>query len=176
VAPVLVVVGGLPATGKSTVATVLARRLQSPYLAVDRIEQAITLWSALTHPVGAVGYAVAYDLAGEQLSIGLNVVVECVNPIAVTRDAWVSTAARAGAGIVEVELVCTDSSAHRHRVETRTSDVDGLIKPSWEDIGQLDYDPWDRAHLVIDSAVTSPRDTAERIASEVGRKQRRRSG
>lgn len=174
VSPVLVVVGGLPATGKSTVATLLARRMGSPYLRVDRIEQAIVAWSALAHPVGAVGYAVAYELAREQLSLGLDVVVECVNPIAVTRDAWVSTAERAGAGIVEVELVCSDSLAHRRRVETRLSDVEGLVKPSWEDVGRLEYDPWDRAHLVIDSADTSAGDAVERIAAEVASRQRAR--
>lgn len=129
--PVLVVFGGLPATGKSTVATLLARRMRSPYLRVDRIEQAIVGWSALVHPVGPVGYAVAYELAGEQLSLGLDVIVECVNPIAVTRDAWVSTGESAGAGTVEVELVCSDSLAHRRRVATRVSDVEGLVKPDW---------------------------------------------
>jgi len=174
VPPVLVVVGGLPATGKSTVATLLARRIGCSYLRVDRIEQAIVAWSALAHPVGAVGYAVAYELAGEQLSLGLNVVAECVNPIAVTRDAWVSTADRAGAGIVEVELVCSDSLVHRRRVQTRPSDVAGLVKPSWEHIGRSDYDPWDRAHLVIDTADTPPVDAVEQIASEVAARQRPR--
>jgi hypothetical protein len=58
VPPVLVVVGGLPATGKSTIAIVLAQRTSTPYLRVDRIEQAIVAWSALSHPLGPVGYAV----------------------------------------------------------------------------------------------------------------------
>jgi predicted kinase len=77
VPPVLVVVGGLPATGKSTIAIALARRTATPYLRVDRIEQAIVAWSALSHPLGPVGYAVAHALAREQLELGLNVIVEC---------------------------------------------------------------------------------------------------
>src|SRR5919199_3650566 len=97
--PVLVVVGGLPATGKSTIGERVARLVRAPYLRVDRIEQAIVAYSPLEHPVGAAGYAVAYALAGEQLTLGLDVIVECVNPVAVTRDAWADTAARAGAGI-----------------------------------------------------------------------------
>ena len=40
-APVLVVVGGLPATGKSTVASALARQAGFAFVRVDRIEQAI---------------------------------------------------------------------------------------------------------------------------------------
>jgi predicted kinase len=76
VLPVLVVVGGLPATGKSTIATALARQTSTPYLRVDRIEQAIVTWSSLSHPVGPVGYAVAHELAREQLELGSDVIVE----------------------------------------------------------------------------------------------------
>ncbi|RYZ31374.1 MAG: adenylyl-sulfate kinase, partial [Propionibacteriaceae bacterium] len=83
--PVLVVVGGLPGAGKSTVAQALARRRRIPFLRIDRIEQAVVDHTALTHPVGPVGYAVAHRLAGEQLALGLDVVVECVNPLTLTR-------------------------------------------------------------------------------------------
>jgi len=69
--------------------------------------------------------------AREQLELGLDVIVECVNPIAVTRDSWLRTAAEAGAAILEVEVACSDESEHRRRVETRTSDVEGLLKPTW---------------------------------------------
>jgi predicted kinase len=97
VPPILVVVGGLPATGKSTIATALARQTSIPYFRVDCIEQAIVAWSPLSHPVGPVGYAVAHALTREQLKLGLDVIVECVNPTAVTRDGWVRTAEAAGA-------------------------------------------------------------------------------
>ena len=66
---VLVVVGGLPATGKSTIARILAEQTKTSYLRVDRIEQTIVAWSALSRPVGPVGYAVAYELAQEQLQL-----------------------------------------------------------------------------------------------------------
>jgi predicted kinase len=163
--PVLVVVGGLPATGKSTIAERLARLVQAPYLRVDRIEQALVAYSSLEHPVGVAGYAVAYALASEQLALGLDVIVECVNPIALTRDAWVATAARAEAGIVEVEVICSDRAEHRRRVLTRPTDVEGLVKPTWEDVLGREYQPWTRPHLVIDSAQTSPADAAHRIAA-----------
>jgi predicted kinase len=167
VLPVLVVVGGLPATGKSTIANHLARRVRAPYLRVDRIEQAIVAYSALTHPVGVAGYAVAYALAGEHLFLGLDVIVECVNPIALTRDSWVSTASGAGAAVVEVEVVCSDPDEHRRRVETRASDVEGLVKPTWDQVLRRDYHPWSRPHVSIDSAGTSAEEAAERIAAEV---------
>jgi predicted kinase len=162
--PVLVVIGGLPASGKSTIAGRLARLLRAPYLRVDRIEQAVVAWSSLEHPVGAAGYAVAYALAAEQLALGLDVIVECVNPIALTRDSWVSTAAAVGAAVDEVEVICSDPVEHRRRVVTRGTDVEGLVKPTWEDILSREYQPWERPHLVIDSATTPPDQAAEHIA------------
>jgi len=164
---VLVVVGGLPATGKSTIATVLAKRTKTPYLRVDRIEHAIVSWSALSHPLGPVGYAVAHELALEQLRLGLDVIVECVNPLALTRDAWLDTAAAAGAAIVEVEVVCSDEAEHRRRVETRTSDVEELVKPGWTAVMNREYEPWSRKHLVVDSATTSAESAAQLITSMI---------
>jgi len=163
---VLVVIGGLPATGKSTIATALARRTATPYVRVDRIEQAIVAWSPLSHPLGPVGYAVAYELALEQLQLGLDVIAECVNPVAVTREGWVGTAARARSALIEV--ICSDEAEHRYRVETRTSDVDGLSKPTWSAVVRREYEPWTREYLVIDSTKTSPEEAANRIATQMG--------
>ena len=164
---VLVVVGGRPATGKSTIATVVARRTKAPYLRVDRIEQTIVAWSALTHPLGPVGYAVAYELAREQLRLGLDVIAECVNPIALTRDAWLDIAAASGAAIVEVEVICSDEVEHRRRVATRTTDVEGLLKPTWSEIMDREYEPWSRPHLLVDSARISVEDAAKLIAARM---------
>jgi predicted kinase len=166
--PVLTVIGGLPATGKSTIAAALAARQRTPYLRVDRIEHAIVAWSSLSHPLGAVGYAVAYELAGEQLQLGLDVVVECVNPVRITRDAWLSTAAAGGAGVVEVELICSDEAELRRRVETRASDVAGLVKPGWSAVVEREYEPWNRARLVIDTATKSAAAAVECVASRIG--------
>jgi predicted kinase len=167
--PVLVVVGGLPATGKSTIATALAKRTSTSYLRVDRIEQAIVAWSALSHPLGPVGYAVAHALAREQLELGSDVIVECVNPTAFTRDGWVETAKAMGAELVEVEVICSDEDEHRRRAEVRSSDVEGLVKPTWAAITEREYETWLRRPLVIDSAITSPDRAAQKIASRMAR-------
>ncbi|QUQ66746.1 AAA family ATPase [Kutzneria sp. CA-103260] len=155
----LTVIGGLPATGKTTVSTALARATRASYLRVDTIETTVVRTTALTHPVGVVGYAVAFSLATEQLRLGLDVIVECVNPLRETRDAWLGVAAEAGVGLLEVELVCSAESAHRRRVATREVDIPDLPLPSWEQIQAREYQPWERDHLVIDTAVV-PVDSA----------------
>ena len=154
--PVLIVVGGLPATGKSTVASALVFRTGYAFVRVDRIEQAIIESTELTQPLGPVGYIVAYGVAAEQLRHGFSVVVESVNPIGVTRDAWRGVAAANAARLLEVELICTDEAAHAERARTRDVDIPGLALPSWQQILDREYEPWDRDHLVIDTAVRSP--------------------
>lgn len=163
--PILIVVGGLPATGKSTVASVLVRRTGFAFVRVDRIEQAIIGSAELPAPLGPVGYTVAYSIAGEQLRHGISVVAECVNPVAVTRDAWRGVAADNGARVLEVELVCSDPGAHRRRAQTRQVDIPGLALPSWQQIVDREYEPWDRDHLVIDTAIQPPAAAVTAIVS-----------
>ena len=169
----LVVVSGLPGVGKTTVATRLARRPQTPYVRVDLVEQTIVDWSSLSHPLGPVGYAVAYQLAGQQLTLGLDVVVECVNPIAETRDAWLSTAEAAGGALCDVELVCSDPDEHRRRVDSRASDVAGLTKPRWSEVLGREYEPWTREHLVLDTSELSIDEVVDRIIGQLDGPRRR---
>jgi hypothetical protein len=95
------------------------------------------------------------------------VVAESVNPLAVTRNAWRDVAARHHAGVVEVELVCSDPAAHRHRAESRQVDVPGLRLPGWAQISGREYEPWDRDHLIIDTARQTPAEAAATIAGAV---------
>jgi hypothetical protein len=97
----------------------------------------------------------------------LDLIVECVNPTAQTRDAWVGTAAAAGAALVEVEVICSDEDEHRRRAETRSSDVDGLVKPAWTAIVDREYEPWLRKPIVLDSSAVFPDSAAQRIASKM---------
>ena len=101
------------------------------------------------------------------MALGLDVIVECVNPIALTRDSWAATAADAGAGICEVEVICSDLAEHRRRVLTRVTDVEGLIKPTWAEVAGREYHPWSRPHLTIDASDASPTEAAQRIVTNI---------
>jgi len=165
--PVLVVVGGLPATGKTTIAAALARQVGAAFLRVDSIEQAILRSTSLVQPVGPVGYVVGYALAGDQLRNGLSVVADSVNPLALTREGWRETGLSQGASVVEVEVICSDPVEHRRRAENRTIDIVDLRLPTWQEIVEREYHSWDRTHLILDTASTSVQDcvaTIRRIA------------
>ncbi|MFJ9010134.1 AAA family ATPase [Streptomyces canus] len=155
----LIVIGGLPATGKTTLARLLASRTGAVHLRVDTIEQAVVRSGLARHPVGPVGYVVGYALAEEQLRQGLTVIAESVNPLAITRDAWCGAATRAGVPVVEVEAVCSDPDEHRRRVDSRSVDVPDLPLPTWQQIADREYEPWHRDRLVVDTAGQEPEDS-----------------
>ena len=148
----LVIFAGLPGTGKTLLANELARRTGATYLRIDSIERAITGSSLKIHPVEDAGYMVGYALAEDNLRLGRTVITDSVNPIHLTRTAWLSAAERAGCECIEVEVVCSDAIEHRKRIESRTSDIAGLKLPTWQDVLDREYHPWGRDHLVIDTA------------------------
>jgi hypothetical protein len=62
---------------------------------------------------------------------------------------------QSSAPIAEIEVICSDVALHRQRAEVRTSDIGGLELPTWRDIVGRHYEPWDRDHLVLDTASDS---------------------
>lgn len=163
VKPTLIALAGLPGTGKTTVARELAKRIGAVHIRIDSIEQALRESGRFEGPMDDAGYRVAYAVAEDNLYQGLTVVADSVNPIALTRDAWAAVATRTGATLLEVELICTDQTEHRHRIETRKADIPGHKLPTWNEVVAREYEPWTREHLVIDTARNGREDAIELI-------------
>jgi predicted kinase len=149
---VLIVFAGLPGTGKTTIAKELARQLEAVYLRIDSIEQTLRDSGAYNSLTGDSGYCVAYVIAEENLRLGRIVIADSENPLELTRDAWLKVAARASVRAVEVELKCSNTEAHRQRVEGRASDIAGLKFPSWQNVVRREYHSWTREHMIVDTA------------------------
>jgi predicted kinase len=165
----LIIFGGLPGTGKTTIARELARQLRAVYVRIDSIEQALRDSWAANQPLNDEGYRVAYAVAEDNLRLGHTVISDSVNPIQVSRDAWIGVAHRAKVPAAEVEVVCSDARIHRERVETRSADISGLTPPTWEEVVCREYDPWVRKHIVIDTAGRSVAESAKELREALER-------
>jgi predicted kinase len=148
----LIAIGGLPRTGKTSLAGRLAGVLDAVHLRIDTIEQAIRGSATASDAVGPVGYSVAYAVAEDNLLLGRSVVVDGVSPLATTRAGWQAVAKRTGVALFEVEVVCSDPLEHRHRGEARRSDIAGPSVPTWDEVMARQYEPWTGEHVVIDTA------------------------
>jgi predicted kinase len=150
---VLVIFGGLPGVGKTTIAQELARQIGAMHVRIDSIEQAIRDCTPVVPPaLDEAGYRIGYAIARDNLRIGRTVVADSVNPLLITRDAWLRVGQNAQVDTIEIEVICSDSREHRSRVERRLQDISGLRLPTWEEVILREYHPWNREHIVIDTA------------------------
>lgn len=138
--PTLTVLSGRPGTGKTTLATALARHLRACYLRVDAAETALRRTGL---PVGIEGYAVIHEVAVSNLMLGLDVVVDAVNAVPEARAGWREAAHRGRAQLLQVETWLPDQLEHRRRVEARTADIPDDQVPSWDEVESQPWEPWD---------------------------------
>jgi predicted kinase len=149
---ILIVFGGLPGTGKSTISKRLIEKVPACYLRIDVIEQALKSDSRIENDVGINGYIVAYELARANLKLGQSVISDSVNPLFITRNAWRNIAIETNSPLLEIEVICTNNEEHRKRIETREADILGLKLPTWEQVLNREYEPWDIERLIVDTA------------------------
>ena len=160
----LIVLSGLPGVGKTTIARELAHSISAVHVRVDSIEHAMRRAGLL---VEGEGYAIAQAVASDNLRIGHTVIADCVNPWPLTRNEWRAIAEQMSLPVVEVEIICSDASEHRRRVESRVADIDGHRLPTWLEVVERDYLAWDRSRIVIDTARQSVQESVRAIAAEL---------
>lgn len=149
----LYIFSGLPGTGKSVLAKFVSKNFGAVFIRIDTIEQ--TLRENGIKEVEERGYEIAYNIATDNLTQGLSVVADSVNPLEITRKAWRKVATNTDTKFCEIEIICSDKQEHKQRIESRTSDINGLSLPTWDDVINRNYEPWTKDRIVIDTAEKS---------------------
>jgi predicted kinase len=148
--PILFILSGLPAAGKTALAQLVAKEYHAVYLRIDTIEQGLR--DLCDFDVKGEGYRLSYKIAIDNLKLGNPVVADACNPIDLVRKEWQETAKKGGGAFINIEIVCSDKAEHQKRVENRKSNVEGLQLPGWEDVENREYHPWKSERIVIDTA------------------------
>jgi len=157
-AQTLIVLSGLPGSGKSMLAEGVSRALSIPLFSIDPIEAAMWRGGLKKDQTGIAAYEVAIALADEQLRLGHSVIVDAVNPIEAPRAAWRSLAAKYRAGLKIIECICADETIHRARIEARRRNIPGMPEITWARVleRRAEYEPWPDARLTLDTSIETP--------------------
>ncbi|MEX0710072.1 MAG: AAA family ATPase [Chloroflexota bacterium] len=148
----LIVLSGLPGTGKSSIADGIARARQTPLLSVDPIESAIV--RAGIEPsfeTGLAAYLVAQTVADLNLGAGLEPVIDAVNSLDHGRNMWRELAAKHAVALRIIECVVSDEQILRTRVASRKRGL-AIGEPTWDDVERrrAEWTVWPEPHLTVD--------------------------
>ena len=166
----LIVMSGLPGTGKSAIAEALGRELHIPVFAKDWLEAPILRSGVIgKRELGRIGYELLGTLARRQLELSQSAVLDSVVGLPEFRRAWMELARESGASWLPIECVCSDMRLHRARLETRIRGIPGWPELKWEEVERVrgHFVPWDEERLVLD-AVVGRSENIERALQYVG--------
>jgi len=156
----LIVMAGLPGSGKSTIAEVVGNRLALSVLSVDPIESAIIAAGiSPDQPTGLAAYLVAEKMAEGELANGRGVIIDAVNAVEPAREQWMRLAAEQSTPLRFVEVMCSDPELHRTRLEARGRRLAHLAGVDSYAVEQSldEWEPWgvttgSVSRITIDSA------------------------
>lgn len=160
----LILMSGLPGSGKSTVATQLAGELGCAVVSVDTIERGLRdAGIDASQPIGLAAYAVANRIAATQLRLGHDVIADAVNHHPDARKAWLDLANTCGAEARVIHVECNDEALHRERLASREHQLRAV---PWERVVALreTWTPWPVDVVGVDTtrAIGSLSDVLER--------------
>jgi len=135
--PQLIVFAGMPGTGKSSLARAVARQLGALYLDKDTIKDCAmaladrTRLDAAREIAGPLSYELLVDLARDNLTLGLSVVLDSPAGYRVFRDKVKQLARSVKADLQLIECICTDEHLLRQRVESRGAGLPPYRTRDW---------------------------------------------
>lgn len=150
----LIIITGLPCSGKSTIAEGIAEKLKLPVFSVDPIESSI-LKSGIkrSFETGLAAYLIAQTLAKEQLKLDLSVIIDAVSPVKEARVMWNELSKKYNAQLIIIECVL-DKDLHKKRIESRIRKLYGIPEITLDDVEKCrkEYLKWEEERLIIDTS------------------------
>ena len=149
----VIVIGGLPGTGKSTIAKELTRTTGFTLLSKDVIEAAVvTSGVCRIEQLNGVGYHLMKSLVQEQLTNHQPVILDFIASKQRVAEFWPELQLLPR---LVFECVCDDVTMHRQRIESRVRAIPGWYELDWSQVEQIQevYEPMQAQRQVLNSCI-----------------------
>jgi len=150
--PTLILFAGMPGSGKTTLARLVAQDLKLPIFSKDRMQRILRDHHLAKENTGD-GYYLILDLADEQLSLGMGVILDATFPLDHFRMVASEIAYRYEAKFCAIYCHCSDDDVWQRRMQQRVQYVPGWKPVGWNDVLRMReyYQPWNDNALIVDS-------------------------
>lgn len=169
----LIMFAGMPGSGKTTLARMLARHLNLPVFSKDRVQRVLRDHHLTAENTGD-GYYIILDMADEQLDLGVSVILDATFPLDHFRMVASEIAARHQARLCPFYCHCSDDAVWHSRMNQRVQYVPGWKPVGWDDVLRMRqyYQPWNENAVVLDS-IHQPETNFPRVLQAVNEAVRR---
>lgn len=153
--PFLIMLSGLPGTGKSYLARRLSERLRAPVIETDFVRKTLFPQPSYSADESAIVHWVSRLLMRKLLARGVPVILDATNLIERQREMVYHVAEQAGARLVIVQTVAPEEVV-RARLERRLTQRDpgDISDATWSVYRRMAerQEPIRRPHLVVDTS------------------------
>ena len=163
----LIVLSGLPGTGKTEVAESLAASLRVPVFSKDWLEASLLQSGVVPREqLGMIGYTLLTTLARRQLALRQSAVLDSVASTTSIRATWRKLAQEFEASWLVIECICSDSEIHRQRLGQRQRGIPGWPELEWSEVERVQsyFAPWNEERLILDSVTPISENVARAVA------------
>jgi predicted kinase len=150
----LIVMTGLPATGKSTIAEALGREEGIPVFALDWLRGALHRHDIKAETSSYAAYEMLLTLARRQLMLGQSAILDSVLTPPAIRSAIRDLAMDYHVPLYGIWTYCSDEAIHKERLAKRKRAIPHWPELSWEELQIVAkrYSVWEYVGLRLDMA------------------------
>lgn len=149
----LIVMTGLPASGKSAIAEALGQALQIPVFSLDWLRGAMRPYDLVPDVEGYIAYDLLTTLARRQLMLGQSAILDSVASPDAVRGAWRDLAYDFYVPLYVIRCICSKPRVHQNRLRKRQRRIAGWHELTWQDVKRVQsyYTVWNHTGITLDS-------------------------